>query len=63
MPHEKHINALKTYSASTVAADTPLCSHTFPSINNKDLMLNCNLIFGLDGMFKLQNTETKKEFI
>lgn len=54
-PIQRH----KTYSASTVAADSPLCSHTLPSIDNKDLMLSCNLIFDLDGMFKLQHTEGK----
>lgn len=26
-------------------------------------MLNCNLVFGLDGMFKLQYTTTKEELI
>lgn len=50
---------LQTHSASTVAADSSLCSHTFPSIDNKDLMLSCDLIFGLDGMLKLQYAKTK----
>lgn len=54
------INLLYTYSASTVAADTPLSIHAFTSIDNKDLMLKCNLILRLDGMFKFQYSKKGK---
>lgn len=50
-----HKYCAQTYSACTVAADTSLCSHTFPSIDNKNLMLNSNLIFGVDGIFQFQD--------
>ena len=48
---------VQTYSASTVAADPPLSNHALPSIHNQDLMLGCNFILDLDGMFEVQHTE------
>lgn len=47
---------MQIYRASTVAADSPLCNHTLPSIDNQDLMLGCNLVLDLDGMFEVQHS-------
>lgn len=47
---------MDTYRPSAVAAHAPLCHHTFTSIDHQHLVLDRNLIFGLNGMFKVQNT-------
>lgn len=48
-----------THRAGAVAAHTPLRHHALASIDNEDLVLNCDLVFGLDGMFELQHAETR----
>lgn len=47
---------LVTHRSGAVAAHAPLCHHTLPSIDHQHLVLDCNFIFGLNGMFKVQNT-------
>lgn len=50
-----------TYSARAVAAHAPLHHHALASVDHQDLMLDGNLVFGLDGMFELQHAENKRE--
>lgn len=58
------VNRMVTHRPSAVAAHAPLCHHTFSSIDHQHLMLDGNLIFGLNGMFKVQNTKkTTKTYI
>lgn len=50
-----------TYGARAVAAHAPLHHHALASVDHQDLMLDGNLVFGLDGMFELQHAENKRE--
>lgn len=50
-----------TYSAGAVAAHTPLRHHALASIDHEDLVLDGDLVFGLDGMFEFQHAATGGE--
>lgn len=54
-----HLRSAWTHRAGAVAAHAPLHHHALASIDHEDLMLDCNLVFGLDGMFELQHAETR----
>lgn len=54
-------SAVWTYSAGAVAAHTPLRHHALASVDHEHLVLDGDLVFGLDGMFELQHAETGGE--
>lgn len=52
---------LDTYRPSTVGAHSPICRHTFSSIDHQHLVLNSNLVFGMNGMLQVCHTFLKRQ--